>query len=145
MRNFFTLIVFLLSLSINSQKNNKSPNIILIMVDDLGSECLESYGGTSYNTPILTKMSKNGMQFKNAHSMPICTPSRVKLMTGKSNKKNHVSFAYLDPKEKTFSQELRSAGYETLIAGKWQLGYDKKLPEYFGFDEIGRASCRERV
>lgn len=135
MRNFFTLIVFLLSLSINSQKNNKSPNIILIMVDDLGSECLESYGGTSYNTPILTKMSKNGMQFKNAHSMPICTPSRVKLMTGKSNKKNHVSFAYLDPKEKTFSQELRSAGYETLIAGKWQLGYDKKLPEYFGFDE----------
>ena len=76
MRNFFTLILFLVAFSINSQ-NNKSPNIILIMVDDLGSECLESYGGTSYNTPILTKMSKNGMQFKNAHSMPICTPQEL--------------------------------------------------------------------
>ena len=41
MRNFFTLILFLVALSINSQKNNKSPNIILIMADDLGSECLD--------------------------------------------------------------------------------------------------------
>ena len=129
------IIFFFLSLISEAQEYEKAPNIILIMVDDLGAECLNSYGGTSYETPFLNKMSEDGMQFENAHSMPICTPSRVKLMTGKSNKKNHVEFAYLDPKEKTFSQELQSAGYETLIAGKWQLGQNKKLPKHFGFDE----------
>ena len=122
------IIFFFLSLISKAQEYEKAPNIILIMVDDLGAECLNSYGGTSYETPFLNKMSEDGMQFENAHSMPICTPSRVKLMTGKSNKKNHVEFAYLDPKEKTFSQVLQSAGYETLIAGKWQLGQNKKLP-----------------
>ena len=129
------IIFFFLSLISKAQEYEKAPNIILIMVDDLGAECLNSYGGTSYETPFLNKMSEDGMQFENAHSMPICTPSRVKLMTGKSNKKNHVEFAYLDPKEKTFSQVLQSAGYDTLIAGKWQLGQNKKLPKHFGFDE----------
>ena len=76
---------------------------------------------------------ESGMQFENCHSMPICTPSRVKLMTGRSNK-NHINFAYLHPNE-NFSQVLKSNGYETLIAGKWQLGQDKKLPKHFGFDE----------
>ena len=86
------IIFFFLSLISEAQEYEKAPNIILIMVDDLGAECLNSYGGTSYETPFLNKMSENGMQFENTHSMPICTPSRVKLMTGKSNKKNHVEF-----------------------------------------------------
>ena len=128
---FFLIPIFFLG----AQEPKNSPNIILIMVDDLGAECLNSYGGTSYNTPYLNNIAKEGMQFENCHSMPICTPSRVKLMTGKTNKKNHVDFAYLDSNEKTFSQELQSAGYETLIAGKWQLGKDKNLPKHFGFDE----------
>ena len=86
-----------------AQKITKSPNIILILADDLGYECINSYGGTSYSTPHLTELAETGMQFENCHSQPICTPSRVKLMTGKSNKKNHVKFGYLNPKEKTFS------------------------------------------
>ena len=105
------------------------------MADDLGYECLNSYGGTSYKTPFLSKLASEGIQFENCHSQPICTPSRVKLMTGLSNKKNHVEFGYLDPKEKTFSQIFREEGYSTLIAGKWQLGKNENLPNHFGFDE----------
>ena len=128
---FFSLISFVLL----AQNNNRSPNIILIMADDLGFECINSYGGTSYNTPNLTNLAKSGMQFENCHSQPICTPSRVKLMTGKSNKKNYKIFGVLDPKEKTFSQILKKKGYATMIAGKWQLGKVDSLPEHFGFDE----------
>ena len=132
------------SLSCIAQDSNR-PNIVLIMADDLGYECINSYGGTSYKTPFLTELAVSGMQFENTHSQPICTPSRVKLMTGRSNKKNHVKFGFLDPKEKTFSQVLRKEGYATMIAGKWQLnGAEAKLkgyqnlsrPNYFGFDEF---------
>ena len=134
--NKFMLTVFgFTSMMLIAQTNIQKPNIVLIMADDLGYECVNSYGGTSYNTPNLSVLANTGMQFENCHSQPICTPSRVKLMTGKSNKKNHVEFGYLDPKEKTFSQILRKSGYATLIAGKWQLGKDVSLPNHFGFDE----------
>ena len=129
------LVLGLAFVLVHAQDINRKPNIVLIMVDDLGAECINSYGGTSYNTPRLSQMAKSGMQFENCHAQPICTPSRVKLMTGRSNKKNHVKFGYLDPEERTFSQELKAAGYATLVAGKWQLGRDTKLPEHFGFDE----------
>jgi arylsulfatase A len=130
--------MFLLGLTLigaKAQKNSTPPNIVMILADDLGYECINSYGGTSYNTPHLTQLAQTGMQFENCHSQPICTPSRVKLMTGRSNKKNHVKFGYLNPKEKTFSQLFREKGYATMIAGKWQLGKDASLPDHFGFDE----------
>ncbi len=86
-----------------AQENTPPPNIVIILADDLGYECINSYGGTSYNTPHLTQLAQTGMQFENCHAQPICTPSRVKLMTGRSNKKNHVKFGFLNPKEKAFS------------------------------------------
>ena len=88
----------------------------MIMADDLGFECINSYGGTSYKTPFLTELAATGMQFENCHSQPICTHSRVRLMTGRSNKKNHIQFGFLDPKEKTFSQVLRKEGYATSVS-----------------------------
>ena len=135
MSKLLCLVLGLAFVLVHAQDINRQPNIVLIMVDDLGAECINSYGGTSYNTPRLSQMAKSGMQFENCHAQPICTPSRVKLMTGRSNKKNHVKFGYLDPEERTFSQELKAAGYTTLVAGKWQLGSDNKLPKHFGFDE----------
>ena len=94
------------SFFLNAQ-NKKQPNIILIMADDLGYECLNSYGGTSYKTPFLNKLASTGMQFENCHSQPICTPSRVRLMTGRSNKKNHIKFGFLDTKEKLLVKFLK--------------------------------------
>ena len=74
------------------------------------------------------------MQFENAHAQPICTPSRVQLMTGIYNNRNYVRFGLLDPAAITFGNALRGAGYETLIAGKWQLDGGFDAPRRFGFD-----------
>lgn len=111
------------------------PNIILIMADDLGYECIGANGSTHYKTPRLDALAGEGMRFTQAYSQPLCTPSRVQLMTGKHNFRNYTKFAYLNPEEKTFAQALKAAGYATAIAGKWQLGNDKTLPARFGFDE----------
>ena len=58
-------------------------NIVLIMADDLGYECLGSYGGTSYQTPNLDALAASGMRFTNCFSTPKCSPSRVTIMTGR--------------------------------------------------------------
>jgi len=100
MKKLFLFICGVAVINCSAQKKIPPPNIVFIMADDLGYECINSYGGTSYSTPYLSELAKTGMQFDNCHSQPICTPSRVKLMTGRSNKKNHVKFGYLNPKEK---------------------------------------------
>ena len=53
------------------------PNIILIMADDLGYECLGCYGSASYKTPVLDELAATGVRFDHAYSQPLCTPSRV--------------------------------------------------------------------
>ncbi len=111
------------------------PNIVLIMADDLGYECLGANGSTHYQTPNLDKMAQDGMRFTHAYSQPLCTPTRNQIMTGKYNFRNYTAFGYLNPKEKTFAHALKDAGYRTAIAGKWQLGFDSSLPKHFGFDE----------
>ena len=127
--------------SLNSQPSTQRPNIILIMADDLGAECLSCYGGLDDETPRLDALAKSGARFTHAHSQPLCTPSRVQIMTGKYNFRNYDDFGYLDPRETTFADMLREAGYQTAIAGKWQLsGQTKQHPRHtdpadWGFDE----------
>ena len=102
-----------------------APNILLIMADDIGIEGLGCYGGTSYRTPNLDRMAAEGIRFTNAYAQPLCSPTRIQLMTGKYNHRNWKYFGILDPKEKTFGHLLKSAGYATGIFGKWQLqSYD---------------------
>ena len=117
----------------------RRPNVILIMADDLGYEALACNGGTSYETPLLDKMAANGMRFMHCYSQPLCTPSRVKIMTGRSNARNYRGFGHLDPKETTFGHVMKEAGYATCIAGKWQLcggdDHDGSFPVAAGFDE----------
>lgn len=96
-------------------------NVILIMADDIGYECYGAYGGTSYTTPSLDRMARQGMRFDHAYSNPLCTPTRVKIMTGLSNVRNYASFSVLKKTETTIGHMMRSAGYRTAIAGKWQL------------------------
>lgn len=111
------------------------PNIVLIMADDLGYECLSCNGGGPYKTPVLDGLAKTGIRFTNAHAQPLCTPTRVELMTGLYNFRNYKVFGTLEKDQTTFGHILKKAGYATCIAGKWQLGRDRKLPKYFGFDE----------
>ncbi|MDN5211363.1 sulfatase-like hydrolase/transferase [Fulvivirgaceae bacterium BMA12] len=101
--------------------SKKKPNIILIMADDLGYETLGTYGSEDYQTPNLDKLAAEGMRFENCYSTPLCTPSRVQLMTGKYNFRNYIGFGLLNPGEKTFGHYLQKAGYKTSVVGKWQL------------------------
>ncbi len=124
---------------------DRPPNIIMVMADDVGVEAFSSYGGTSYQTPHIDALVARGMRFTHCYSQPLCTPTRVKIMTGRSNARNYQSFSVLRPGEPCFAQVLKSAGYKTAVVGKWQLfaaeHYRKDLrgtgvrPEQVGFDE----------
>jgi arylsulfatase A-like enzyme len=120
------------------------PNIILIMADDLGYEGLSCNGGGSYRTPNLDELARTGIRFTRCFSTPLCTPSRVQLMTGQYSFRNYTEFGSLRPGEITFAHLLKDAGYATCVAGKWQLAghYEGSnyrgvgtLPEQAGFDE----------
>lgn len=123
----------------------RRPNIVLIMADDLGYECLGCYGSTSYRTPVLDELARTGMRFDHCYSQPLCTPSRVKIMTGRYNVRNYKAFGILPPDETTFGHVLKGAGYATCVVGKWQLyGSNAALrqsqgpgasPEQAGFNE----------
>jgi arylsulfatase A len=137
----------------SSGKSAKS-NIILIMADDIGYECFGCYGSASYKTPVLDGMAETGMRFEHCYSQPLCTPSRVKIMTGQYNFRNYTNFGVLDPKQKTFGHLLQGCGYATCVVGKWQL-YGSvnqsaevrgagSLPEQAGFDEHCLWQVKER-
>lgn len=111
------------------------PNIVLIMADDLGYECIGANGGTSYRMPVLDRLAKEGVRFEHCYSQPLCTPSRVQIMTGRYNVRNYTRFGELDRSQTTFAHLLKKCGYTTCIAGKWQLGRRADSAEHFGFDE----------
>ena len=129
--NRFLLLILIMALGCNPSKRER-PNIILIMADDLGMEAIGAYGGESYKTPHLDQLAAEGMRFENCYSTPLCTPSRVQIMTGKYNFRNYIGFGLLDKKEKTFGHALQAAGYKTAIAGKWQLYGNEKQQELAG-------------
>ena len=135
-KNFF-LLSFLTLSSCNSESTfkEKAPNIILIMADDLGYETLGANGGTSYKTPSLDRMAASGIRFNHCYSQPVCTPSRVKIMTGINNVRNYIKFGHLDTGQTTFAHLLQGGDYTTSIIGKWQLGKSALGPQHFGFDE----------
>jgi arylsulfatase A len=111
------------------------PNIVLILADDLGYECLGCDGSASYKTPHLDKLAATGMRFEHCYVQPLCTPTRVQLMTGIYNVRNYSRFGFLDAEATTFANLLKKAGYATGIAGKWQLSNGFDGPKKFGFDE----------
>lgn len=130
--------LFLLGLALTAcalTVHARQPNIILILADDLGYETLRCDGGESYHTPNLDKLAATGVRFDRCNVQPLCTPTRLQLMTGQYNVRNYIAWATIDPKSTTFATLLRNAGYATAIAGKWQLGHDKDLPRKLGFDE----------
>ena len=124
------------------------------MADDLGFETLSIYGGTSYETPEIESLASEGMVFAKCYSTPLCTPSRIQLMTGKYNHSNYVGFGILDSTEMTFGDYFRQAGYRTAVAGKWQLwgnatqfklaGTHGSTPEQAGFDEYCLWQVKKR-
>ncbi len=121
------------------------PNVIVIMADDIGAEGLACYGSTIYTTPHLDRMAANGIRFNNAYATPLCTPTRVMIMSGLyPNRTGYQALigkgedVRLVPEIRTFAHDFRDAGYATAIAGKWQLGKFDEYPDQpveHGFDE----------
>ena len=119
--------------------NAEQPNILFILADDVGQEVLGCYGGESYETPHLDALARTGMRFNHMYTMPVCHPTRLTLMTGKYPVR-HGAVTWGDfPKAEephVFSNILKQAGYQTAIAGKWQLCLmrdDLDHPQRMGF------------
>ncbi len=111
------------------------PNIVFILGDDVGVDIPTCYGGQSYQTPNIDMMAQLGMKFTECHSSPLCSPSRVCIMTGKYNFRNYDEWGVLDPTQSTFGNLLKSAGYATFVGGKWQLDGGDAGIHGFGFDD----------
>lgn len=126
----------------------EKPNILFIMVDDLGKDWVECYGADDIKTPNINALAKDGLKFNNAWSMPQCTPTRVTLLTGqypwRTGWVNHWDVprwgvGYFDWREyTTFARLMKTAGYKTCAAGKWQINdfrVEPKAMKKHGFDD----------
>ncbi len=125
-------------ISCHESQKNLHPNILFIMADDMGVEVLGSYGGKSYTTPNLDKLAETGTRFTNCHSTPACSPTRVKLLTGRYGFRTTQVWGYIPENEVTFGHILSDAGYKVAIAGKWQMALLKDDPNHIakmGFPE----------
>lgn len=112
------------------------PNILLIVVDDMGYTDVGSFGG-EIPTPNLDALAMEGLRFTNFHAAPNCAPTRAMLMSGTTNAEAGV--IRLDEPVRTdvanLPERLRAAGYQTFMAGKWNLGIaPEDGPAARGFD-----------
>jgi len=128
---------------------NRPPNIILIMVDDLGKEWVSAYGAEDIVTPNIDKLAESGTKFNNVYSMPQCTPTRVSILTGQYPFRhgwvNHWDVprwgggAHFDENlNPSLGKEMKKAGYKACIAGKWQIDDFRVEPDALtnnGFDQ----------
>jgi arylsulfatase A-like enzyme len=121
------------------------PNIVLILADDLGIECLSTYGGTSHQTPNIDRLAGEGMRFTHCFSNPLCSPSRGSLLTGRYPFQNglkvvlhgkHQENIFLSTKQPCFPRQLKQRGYATQIVGKWHVSLEHRhnTIRAFGFD-----------
>ena len=137
-----------------SARGADKPNIVFILTDDLGINDLGCYGRKDHHTPRLDKLATEGMRFTSSYcALPICSPTRAALMTGKSPARLHITTflpgrpdtvaqklkhplinQQLPLEEKTIGEYMKEAGYATGYFGKWHLGGAKFDPSQQGFD-----------
>lgn len=119
------------------------PNIIYIIVDDMGWADLSCYGQKAYSTPNIDRMAAEGIKFTNAYSgCTVCAPARSTLMTGyhmgHTSVRGNTGGIPLRASDVTVAQVLKKAGYQCGGFGKWGLGDldTDGVPEKHGFDEF---------
>ncbi len=150
LRKTLALTLSLLATSAIAFSKPEKPNIIFIMLDDLGKEWIGCYGAEDIKTPNIDALAAGGMKFDNAYSMPQCTPSRATLLTGTypyhNGFVNHWDVprwgvGYFDWKNKrntTFAKLMKELGYATFATGKWQINDFRLAPDAMkkhGFDD----------
>jgi len=140
--------------------DQKKPNVVFILVDDLGMMDLGVTGSAYYETPNIDKLAKEGMIFTQGYAASrVCSPSRASVMTGKFTARHGItdwigaktgadwrdhgrhdkllpaSYVHSLPKEDiTLAEAMKEVGYKTFFAGKWHLGKEGSYPEDHGFD-----------
>ena len=135
-----------------AEPDKQPPNILLIFLDDFGWKDASYMGSDFYETPNIDSLASQGMVFTNAYSCSAnCAPARASLLSGQYTPRHQVynvgtkprgksayrrlehipGVATLDPKIKTWAQQLQAAGYRTATMGKWHLSDD---PIPYGFD-----------
>ena len=136
------LLFFLLSLNLNAQ----APNIVYILVDDLGYGDLSSYGASDINTPAIDKLAKEGKLFTRAYAnSTVCSPSRAAILSGNYPDRVGVPGVIRQFKDNDWGnlvndfislpQALKTSGYKTALIGKWHLGLESPdIPNERGFD-----------
>ncbi|MEE3035227.1 MAG: sulfatase [Bacteroidota bacterium] len=148
---FKFLFAFLFAIGCSSKSSN--PNVIFILVDDLGWNDLGYSGSTFYETPNIDALSQESFEFTNAYAAsPVCSPTRASIMTGKHPARVNITdwIPGVDPKNRpligpkdlhqlpleeiTIAEKLKESGYKTFYAGKWHLGSKGFYPEQSGFD-----------
>ncbi len=155
-RNFLRSISALAALGLNPSQaltqntEQRKPNIIFILADDLGWAELGCYGNTFNETPHLDRLARNGIRFDCAYAAaPVCSPYRASLMTGQYPARVGIT-DYLRPNDPkhldedlvTLPETFHNAGYKTGIIGKWHLtgyknhGAHESSPDKHGFDEV---------
>lgn len=124
------------------------PNILVILIDDLGWMDVGYNGSSFYETPAIDALSADGIRFDNAYvAYPRCVPSRYAFMTGRNPARAAIPGGAggenMAPEDITIAEGLRDAGYATFFAGKWHLGKTAdEQPEAQGFDiNIGGGSA----
>jgi arylsulfatase A-like enzyme len=128
----------------------QKPNVLVVLLDDVGFMDFGSYGGDTA-TPNIDKLAQQGAKFSRFYTSPQCAPSRAMLMTGKDNHQVGIGsiIESLDPRlrqypaysmiwkddTKTMASRLKESGYQTFVSGKWGIGESgANLPSKFGFD-----------
>ncbi len=145
--------VCLIAFSCNNPTSNTPPevrpNILFILVDDLGKEWVSCYGAEDIATPNIDQLAESGMLFHNVYSMPQCTPTRLTFLTGQYPFRhgwvNHWDVprwgggAHFDERlNPSVANYMQEAGYATAIAGKWQIDDFRVEPDALlkaGFEE----------
>ncbi len=123
----------------------RPPNVLLILADDLGSTDT-GFAGGDIPTPHIDRIAKEGVQLTNFYATPLCTPTRASLLTGRNPVRYGLIYSVIRPwssyglpqDEHTMAESFRSAGYQTAIIGKWHLGHTNRrfLPNARGFDHF---------
>ncbi len=152
MRHIY-LIITAFVLLLSSLARSEPPNLIVIMVDDMGYEGVSCFGNPYFKTPEIDRLAAEGMRLTDFHSSgTVCSPTRAGLLTGRYQQRAGIE-AVIHPasdhpehlkglqlSETTFAEALKEAGYATGLIGKWHQGYTENSADYHpqnhGFDEF---------
>lgn len=150
--NFTAALMILLVTGLSASAQTRQPNVIIILADDMGFSDITAFGGNFVPTPNIDRLAKNSLKLNQYYSgAPICSPSRVSLLTGmypgrwnfstyldnKKHNKEAEQADFLSPDAPSIARIFQTAGYATGHFGKWHMGGGRDVKDAPGFEKYG--------